>query len=62
MQPFLRRKQAMGTRFSSSFAPKSAFGIAFRNLDTRLFRVPLLGRLALGRVLRDDIDLPDYGF
>jgi 2-polyprenyl-6-methoxyphenol hydroxylase-like FAD-dependent oxidoreductase len=62
MRPFLRRKQAMAAGFASSFAPKTALGIAFRNLFTRLFRMPLLGRLALGRVLRDDIELPDYGF
>jgi 2-polyprenyl-6-methoxyphenol hydroxylase-like FAD-dependent oxidoreductase len=62
MLPFLRRKQAMAAGFASSFAPKSALGITFRNLATRLFRFPLLGGLVLGRVLRDDIDLPDYGY
>ena len=62
MRPFLRRKQATAARFASSFAPRSAIGIAFRNLVTRLFRFPFLGDFVLGRVLRDDIELPDYGF
>lgn len=62
MRPFLRRKQATAAEFASSFAPKSAFGIAFRNVVTRLFRYPFLSDLVLGRVLRDDIDLPDYEF
>ena len=62
MLPFLRRKQATAARFASSFAPRSAFGIAFRNLVTRLLRFPFLGGFMLSRVLRDDIDLPDYGF
>ena len=62
MLPFLRRKQATAARFASSFAPRSAIGIAFRNLVTRLLRFPFLGGFVLGRALRDDIDLPDYGF
>ena len=61
MMPFLRSKQAAAARFASSFAPKSAFGIAFRNLVTRLFRSPSLAKFLLGRLLRDDIELPDYG-
>jgi 2-polyprenyl-6-methoxyphenol hydroxylase-like FAD-dependent oxidoreductase len=61
MMPFLRRKQESAAKFASSFAPKSAFGLAFRNLVTRLLRFPFLADYFIGRDLRDDIKLPDYG-
>ena len=59
--PFLRRKQAAAT-FASSFAPKTCFGITFRNVVTKLMRVPSIAELFIGRELREDIELPDYGF
>src|SRR5262245_34299412 len=62
LMPFLKRKQGMAARFGSSFAPKSAFGITVRNLVTRLLRLPFLAEFLLGRAVRDDIKLPDYGF
>jgi len=62
LMPFLKRKQASVAKFASSFAPKSAAGIVFRNLATRLFRIPFFADFFIGRDLRDDIQLPDYGF
>jgi 2-polyprenyl-6-methoxyphenol hydroxylase-like FAD-dependent oxidoreductase len=62
MMPFLKRKQESAAKFASSFAPKSAFGITFRNLVTRLFRIPSFADFFVGRDLRDDIELPDYEF
>jgi 2-polyprenyl-6-methoxyphenol hydroxylase-like FAD-dependent oxidoreductase len=62
MRPFLRRKQASAAKFASSFAPKTAFGITFRNLFTRLLRLPFVAGFLLGRELRDEVKLPDYGF
>jgi 2-polyprenyl-6-methoxyphenol hydroxylase-like FAD-dependent oxidoreductase len=62
MMPLLKRKQKMAAKFASSFAPKTSFGIAVRNLVSRLLRVPLLADVLFGRALRDDIELPDYGF
>lgn len=62
LMPFLRRKQASAATFASSFAPKTSFGIVFRNVVTKLMRVPSIAELFIGRELRDDIDLPDYGF
>jgi 2-polyprenyl-6-methoxyphenol hydroxylase-like FAD-dependent oxidoreductase len=62
MMPFLQRKQESAAKFASSFAPKSASGITFRNLVTRLFRIPSFADFFVGRNLRDDIELPDYGF
>jgi 2-polyprenyl-6-methoxyphenol hydroxylase-like FAD-dependent oxidoreductase len=62
LMPFLKRKQASAAKFASSFAPKTTFGITFRNLVTRLMRLPFLLEFFLGRELRDKIALPDYGF
>lgn len=62
LMPFLRRKQASAARFASSFAPKTAIGITFRNLVTGMLRVPFIADFFVGRDLRDDIALPDYGF
>ena len=62
MMPFLKRKQESAAKFASSFAPKSAFGLTFRNLVTRLLRIPFVADFFIGRDLRDDIKLPDYEF
>jgi 2-polyprenyl-6-methoxyphenol hydroxylase-like FAD-dependent oxidoreductase len=62
LMPFLKRKQASAATFASSFAPKTYLGITFRNAVTKLIRVPFVAELFVGRDLRDDIELPDYGF
>jgi len=62
LMPFLRRKQQSAARFASSFAPKTVPGLAFRDLSTRLLKIPLIADFLLGRDLRDDIRLPEYGF
>lgn len=62
MMPFLKRKQNSAAKFASSFAPKSAFGISFRNLVTRFFGLPLVMDFFVGRDLSDAVELPDYEF
>jgi len=62
LMPFVKKKQRSAERFASSFAPKTALGLAFRNAVTKLLRVPLVADFFLGRDLRDDIALPDYDF
>jgi 2-polyprenyl-6-methoxyphenol hydroxylase-like FAD-dependent oxidoreductase len=62
LMPFLKRKQRMAAKFASSFAPRTAFGITFRNLVLRLLRLPFVVEFFFGRELRDEIKLPDYGF
>ena len=42
--------------------PRSAVGIGFRNLVTRLMGIPIVSDYFIGRDLRDDIELPDYAF
>lgn len=62
MMPFLRQKQRSAEKFASSFAPKTAAGIKFRNLVTRMLRIPLVADFFVGRDLQDSVDLPGYGF
>jgi 2-polyprenyl-6-methoxyphenol hydroxylase-like FAD-dependent oxidoreductase len=62
MMPFLKHKQKMAAKFASSFAPKTAFGVTIRDFVTRLLRLPLVLDFLFGRELRDEINLPDYGF
>ena len=60
--PFLKRKQQSAAKSASSIAPKTAFGITFRNLVLRLMRLPFVVDFFIGRELRDQVELPDYGF
>ncbi|HEX5545227.1 MAG TPA: hypothetical protein VFX10_06985 [Nitrospira sp.] len=62
MMPFLQRKQKSAAKFAASFTPKSAFGITFRNIVTRLLRLSFVAEYFIGRDLRDDIRLPNYNF
>ncbi|HEY7169109.1 MAG TPA: FAD-binding domain [Candidatus Binatia bacterium] len=62
MMPFLKHKQESAAKFASSFVPKSAFGISFRNCITRLFRIRFIADFFIGRAVRDDITLPEYRF
>jgi 2-polyprenyl-6-methoxyphenol hydroxylase-like FAD-dependent oxidoreductase len=63
LMPLLKRKQKSAAKFASSFAPKTALGIAFRNLVTRLMvRLPFVVKFFIGREMRDQVELPDYGF
>jgi 2-polyprenyl-6-methoxyphenol hydroxylase-like FAD-dependent oxidoreductase len=60
LRDFVAGKQHAAERFASSFAPRTRFGIAVRNVATRAFALPFVANLTLGRSLRDDLDLPDY--
>jgi 2-polyprenyl-6-methoxyphenol hydroxylase-like FAD-dependent oxidoreductase len=63
LMPLLRRKQKSVARSASALVPKTAFGIRFRNLSVRLMRrLPFVVDFFIGRELRDQVQLPDYGF
>ncbi len=62
LMPFLKRKQKSAANFASSFAPKSAMGIAIRNQVSRLLRIRPIARFVVGRAVRDEIELPHYKF
>lgn len=61
LQPFLAEKLRAAEDFASSFAPRTAFGLFVRNQVTRLMDWPFVLRLFAGRMLTDQMKLPDYG-
>jgi 2-polyprenyl-6-methoxyphenol hydroxylase-like FAD-dependent oxidoreductase len=62
LMPFLKKKQASAAKFAATFAPRTSFGIRFRDAVTKLIRVPFVADFIVGRDLRDDIALPNYDF
>lgn len=61
LRPFIEGKQRSARNFASSFAPRTAFGLWFRNQATRFMAIPGVANRIIGTGLRDDIALPDYG-
>ena len=47
-------------RFAASFVPRTRLGLVARNLVTRAMSIPLVSHWALGRLLVDRLELPDY--
>jgi 2-polyprenyl-6-methoxyphenol hydroxylase-like FAD-dependent oxidoreductase len=62
LMAFLKRKQETAAGFASAFFPKTSLGIAFRNLVTRLLYIPAVADFFIGRNVRDDFTIPEYGF
>jgi 2-polyprenyl-6-methoxyphenol hydroxylase-like FAD-dependent oxidoreductase len=61
LMPLLHKKQRSAAKFASSFAPRTSFGIVVRDLVTQLMRLPFVADWAIGRSLKDEIVLPEYG-
>jgi 2-polyprenyl-6-methoxyphenol hydroxylase-like FAD-dependent oxidoreductase len=62
LRPFIATKQRGAERFAGAFAPKTRWGLGFRNQVVRAFAIPGLARLAIGREIIDTLQLPDYAF
>jgi len=60
LRGFLEQKQRAAARFAGAFAPRTRVGLAFRNVVTRMMSVPVIADWAIGRDLRDEIEIPDY--
>ena len=60
MRPFIAKKQKAAVRFAASFAPRTRFGVWFRNQITSVFGIPFIAQLFIGPDLLDRIDVPDY--
>ncbi len=60
LRPFILKKQAAARLFTSSFAPKTRFGLFVRNQVIRVLRIPGLATLTIGRDISDTMKLPDY--
>ncbi|MCB0406435.1 MAG: hypothetical protein KDD51_16755, partial [Bdellovibrionales bacterium] len=57
---FMHKKQRAAEQFSGAFAPKTAFGLFFRNQITKFFSIPFVADLAMGSGLKDAIELPEF--
>jgi 2-polyprenyl-6-methoxyphenol hydroxylase-like FAD-dependent oxidoreductase len=60
LRDFMGRKQQGAERFASAFAPKTRFGLWFRNLVIKAAAIPGVARLTFGRDIIDSLHLPDY--
>jgi 2-polyprenyl-6-methoxyphenol hydroxylase-like FAD-dependent oxidoreductase len=60
LRPYIGVKQKGAERFAGAFAPRTEWGLAFRNLVIRLSAVPGVARLAFGREIIDRLDVPDH--
>ena len=60
LRDYIAIKQQGAARFASAFAPKTAWGLRFRNLVVSTFAIPGLARFAVGKEIIDRLQLPDY--
>lgn len=60
LRAYMARKQKGAEMFAGAFAPRTAWGLWFRNQVTRAFAIPGLARVAVGREISDRLALPDY--
>lgn len=58
-RPFVDRKQRAAERFGGWFAPRTRLAIRARDLTTKLFRIPFVADLAVGRSIADRFELPE---
>jgi 2-polyprenyl-6-methoxyphenol hydroxylase-like FAD-dependent oxidoreductase len=58
LMPFLRMKQKAAVRLAPAFAPRSGAQLFLRNSVVKLFNHPFVANLAMGKSMRDAIDLP----
>jgi 2-polyprenyl-6-methoxyphenol hydroxylase-like FAD-dependent oxidoreductase len=61
MRPLVRDKQDAARKYLAFFATRTRLGIRLRDLGLRIANHPSLAGLFVGRGLRDDFDLPEYG-
>ena len=57
---FIAGKQKAAIQFAPFFAPRSRFGIFVRNQVMKLMSIPFIAEMAVGREMRDSIELPSY--
>lgn len=61
LKGFVTDKQAAARGTAGTLVPKTVAGVWTRRIASRMLAVPMLADLMIGRSIRDDIDLPDYG-
>ncbi len=62
LRDYIETKQKGAERFSAAFAPKTEFGLSFRNMVIKAFAIPGVARFSFGREIIDRLELPEYGW
>jgi 2-polyprenyl-6-methoxyphenol hydroxylase-like FAD-dependent oxidoreductase len=60
LRSYIETKQSGAARFGGALAPKTGFGLWFRNQVMNAFAIPGIARLAVGREIIDTLRLPKY--
>lgn len=60
LRPYIETKQAGAARLAGALAPRTRFGLWFRNTVVRSLRIPSVAKRAVGREIIDRLDLPAY--
>jgi 2-polyprenyl-6-methoxyphenol hydroxylase-like FAD-dependent oxidoreductase len=60
LRPFITAKQKVAQRYGGALAPKTKLGIVLRNLVMHATHIPGVAKLAIGRDLTDNLQLPAY--
>ena len=60
LRAFIHAKQQAAERFAAAFVPKTRLGVFFRNQVLKAFRVAAIAKIAIGRDIRDQLELPRY--
>jgi 2-polyprenyl-6-methoxyphenol hydroxylase-like FAD-dependent oxidoreductase len=62
LRTYIETKQRAAVTFGGAFAPKTALGLAFRNLVIKATAIPGFARLTFGRDISDKLTLPEYSW
>lgn len=62
LRPYIDIKQRGAENFAGALAPKTRWGLWFRNQVIKTFSVPGMARLAIGREIADSLQLPFYAW
>lgn len=60
LRQYIDLKQRGAKRFAGALAPKTTFGLWFRNAVIRSMNIPGIAKIAVGRDMTDRLTLPGY--
>jgi 2-polyprenyl-6-methoxyphenol hydroxylase-like FAD-dependent oxidoreductase len=60
LRDYIASKQRGAKGFASAFAPRTEWGLWFRNLVLSSFAIPGVAKFVVGRDITDALQLPDY--
>ena len=62
LRAYISSKQRGAERFAAAFAPRTRWGLFFRNQVIKACAIPGLARFAFGRDIVDTLRLPEYAW